>query len=69
MIHVFKTTVRSKVQVKRLKRHLDRLLPGARWNFDLQDCDRVLRIDGNAEHVPPVVELLRQEGFACAELE
>ncbi|RYZ71092.1 MAG: hypothetical protein EOP09_05140 [Proteobacteria bacterium] len=69
MIYVFKTSVRTKAQAKSLKPHIDRLLAGARWNFDLQDCDKVLRIDCPTERLPPVAGLLQEHGFACEELE
>ena len=45
MIYVFKTSVRTKIQAKKLKPHIDQLLVKAKWNFDLDDCDKVLRID------------------------
>jgi hypothetical protein len=45
MIFVFKTTVSTKSQVKQLGLHISKLLPGGKWNFDLEDCDRILRID------------------------
>lgn len=69
MIYVFRTTVHTKAQARGLKPHLDQLLAGARWNFDLQDRDKVLRLDCAAEHVAPVVELLRRCRFTCEELE
>ena len=41
MIFVFKTSVKTKVQLKKLKPHIDELLPGAIWNFDLEDIDKI----------------------------
>ena len=45
MILVFKTNVTTKTKVRQITPMLDRLLPEARWNFDLEDCDNILRID------------------------
>ena len=45
MIFVFKTSVKTKLQIKKLKPHIDKILPNAKWNFDLEDIDKILRID------------------------
>lgn len=68
MIFVFKTSVRTKLQAKRLKPHIDNLLPGAKWNFDLKDCDKILRIDSNENIVFKIIELLRVHNCSCEEL-
>jgi hypothetical protein len=69
MIYVFKTSVRYKMQAKRLGPHIDKILPKARWNFDLQDCDKILRIDSEENIILPIVNLLRDHNFDCEELE
>ena len=45
MIFVFKTSVKTTMQIKKLKPHIDKILPTAKWNFDLEDCDKILRVD------------------------
>jgi hypothetical protein len=46
MVWVFKTTVKNKTQVKKVAPLLNGLLPpSSKWNFDLNDCDKVLRIE------------------------
>lgn len=40
MIFVFKTSVKTKMQIKKLKPHIDKGLPKAKWNFDLEDIDK-----------------------------
>lgn len=46
MVWVFKTTVKNKMQVRKVAPLLNGLLsPCAKWNFDLSDCDKVLRIE------------------------
>ncbi len=45
MIFVFKTSVKTKLQIRKLKPHIDNLLPNAKWNSDLEDIDKILRID------------------------
>jgi hypothetical protein len=69
MIYVFKTSVRTKIQAKKLKPHIDEILPKAKWNFDLADCDKVLRIDSEANIISPIINLLNNHDFDCQELE
>ena len=58
MIFVFKTSVNTKVQAKKLKLHIDKLVPNAKWNFDLDDRDRILRIDSEENIVFKIMDLL-----------
>jgi hypothetical protein len=69
MIYVLKTSVRTKIQAKKLKPHIDEILPKAKWNFDLADCDKVLRIDSEANIISPIINLLNNHDFDCQELE
>ena len=69
MIYVFKTSVKTKSQAKSLKPHIDKLLPKAKWNFDLGDCDRILRIDSEENVVFEIIGLLNIHKFYCEELE
>ena len=66
MIYVFKTTVDSKLKLASATVVLHELLPHALWNFDLEDCDNILRIDSEIE----VSEInLQNDIFDCIELE
>ncbi|MBS1558875.1 MAG: hypothetical protein JST69_09110 [Bacteroidetes bacterium] len=69
MIFVFKTSVKNKIQAKMLKPHIDKKLPSAQWNFDLQDCDKILRIVNDEDVVTTVIALLQNHNFHCEELE
>lgn len=69
MIYIFKTSVRTKRQVRQLQPHLDAMLPGEQWNFDLQDCDRILRINSEEPIVLKIIDLLNIHQFDCEELE
>jgi len=66
---VFKTSVEDKVSVKALTPELDRLVGKGKWNFDLADCDRILRIVSEKVRAESAIKLLDYFGFACAELE
>ena len=69
MIYVFKISVKTKMQVKKLKPHIDKILPKAKWNFDLDDCDKILRIDSEENIVLKITGLLNIHQFFCEELE
>jgi len=69
MIYVFKTTVKSKYQVKKLKPDINKILPNEKWNFDLEDCDKILRIDSDENIVLKIKDLLSIQKFQCEELE
>ncbi len=68
MIYVFKTSVKLKKEVRGLKPHLNELLRQAKWNFDLEDCDKILRIDSETEICKTIIKLLQDKGFDCEEL-
>lgn len=70
MVDVFKTNVRKKRDAARLLRELQAQFPGCRPGFDLDDCDKILRIE-SPERLPDpplVVGLLARKGFSCAPL-
>jgi len=69
MIFVFKTSVKTKIQAKRLKPHINDILSKAKWNFDLEDCDKILRIDSEENIVLPITDLLNIHNYSCEELE
>ena len=69
MIFVFKTSVKTKMQVKKLKPHIDSMLPKAKWNFDLKDIDNILRVDSKENSVLTIINLLNIHNYSCEELE
>jgi hypothetical protein len=69
MIFVFKTSVKTKLQIKELKPHLDNRLPKAKWNFDLEDIDNILGIDSEENIVSLIKGLLMNHNYRCEELE
>jgi ribosomal protein L17 len=69
MIFIFKTSVKTKMQAKKLKLHIDKILPNAKWNFDLKDRDKILRIDSEEKVVFKIIDLLNTHNYNCEELE
>lgn len=69
MIYVFKTTVKTENEVQQLKPYIDKLVPASKWNFDLEDCDNILRIDSADNIIQSIKVLFRIYDFECEELE
>lgn len=67
MIYVFKTSVLTEKDIKVLKPNLE-AFPNTQWNFDLEDCDKILRVDAPKELSTAVIELLLEKGYDCEEL-
>ncbi len=67
---VFKTSVTKELEISKLKPVLDELVDKAgKWNFDLEDCDNILRVEAVTLPVNVIVENLNRAGFDCMELE
>ena len=69
MVEVFKTNVQRRRQAKVLLEALSRKFPSFRINFDLEDCDRILRIEGENICHEKIAELLSENGYQCEVLE
>jgi hypothetical protein len=66
MIEIFKTNVRTKRDAKQVLETLNRLFSEVQANFDLQDRDRILRLQGIATSDLPVVKReMARLGFIC----
>jgi hypothetical protein len=65
MVEVFKTNVQHNSHAASLLSILSEQFPLFKINFDLEDCDRILRVEG--ENVSPVqiIELLNSSGHKC----
>ncbi|HYH56177.1 MAG TPA: hypothetical protein VD772_06160 [Anseongella sp.] len=63
MIEVFKTNVRDRAQAARLLRRIHRSFAGYEANFDLDDCDNILRVKCHAGLVQPASLVRLLAGF------
>ena len=69
MVEVFRTNVQQKAETGRLCQLLVQQLPGCRIVFDLDDCDKVLKVEGSNFIPEQVVQVVKQSGFECSILE
>lgn len=65
MIEVFKTDVRQKRISQMLVKALGKQFPASKINFDLEDCDRILRVEGKDLCAHRIIELLKLNGHYC----
>ncbi len=68
-VEVFKTDVQKVWQAEKIIVVLQQVFPGSRINFDLEDCDKILRVEGRNICLEKIKTLLQGSGFACTILE
>lgn len=65
MVEVFRTDVHEQMQAARLTDLLHAHFPGSRISFDLEDCDHVLRVEGEDVSPQHVSVVLHSVGCLC----
>lgn len=68
MVEVFKTNIENKLEAERIRELLLDHLPDCRINFDLDDCDKILRVEGFVS-AAEVVRVVKEHNFHCELLE
>lgn len=68
MVNVYKTDITQQNQAKLLLSDLEQRFPGRHFNFDLEDCDRILRVEGHNIDSEQIIKMLNLQGFYCDEL-
>ena len=68
VIQVFKTNVLDEEQANMLCELVQNDLMVQRTNFDLEDCDKIFRVESTANIEHKIIALLRLNGFLCEEL-
>ena len=71
MIEIFKTNVTKKNVSKRVTNQLLEAIPNASINFDLEDRDRILRVQNDQQNfdVQQIITLVDKMGFYCEVLQ
>lgn len=67
-IRLFKTTVHRKKQVLALTPKLNSILHNMNWNFDLSDCDKVLRIETDSLPLEKLNKMMNKNNYQLIEL-
>ena len=62
-------TSQKKSQIKILLSDLSELFPASKINFDLSDCDKVLRVEDNDIKTLKIMAIVQDHGFTCEVLD
>lgn len=65
MVEVFKTNVQEVAESRILTQKLLEHVQVAKISFDLEDCDKVLRIEGESFLADEIIDLVISAGYQC----
>lgn len=68
-LEIFKTDAKEATKANEILMLLYTQFPGADINFDLHDCDNILRVVYHKEITAEVIEVLNKKGYNCEVLE
>ena len=66
MIGVYKTNVGDPFQANAIRESLMDQYVDLRINFDLEDCDRILRVEGERFCEDEIIDSVNSLGFECS---
>ncbi len=69
MVNVFKTNVQRKGEAKMLLLKLAEHFPKHKINFDLSDCDKILRLQGKTISAEQIIGIVASFHYECEILE
>jgi len=69
MVKVFKTNVRTRRQANAMLLILSGMFPGFGMNFDLSDCDKILRVEAVFINPAEITQVLIRYSYQCQILE
>ena len=69
VVEVFKTGVQNETAAFLLLQELHVQFPEIKFNFALDDCDKILRAEGESILPFKIIKLLKAKGFECEVLE
>jgi hypothetical protein len=65
MIEIFKTNILKKQHAQAMIEILSKYFPDSKINFDLSDCDKILRVEGKNVQPETIIGLLNKRQFEC----
>jgi hypothetical protein len=65
MVEVFKTNMKKKSQAEKILRVLQNKFFHLKINFDLEDCDKILRVEGKNIQVKEIIRILKSKKCQC----
>jgi len=68
-VHVFKTNIINTTHVKNVAQTIQTIDGVNKWNIDLHDIDKVLRVETNDLTPDAIATVVQMAGYYCVELE
>ena len=68
-ILVYKTNISHNFDVEKIRPLLSRHNNIMAWNVDIEDIDKVLRIEAKTDIAIEIADLIKNAGYQCGELE
>jgi hypothetical protein len=65
IIEVYKTNIESKEDARDLVALIQSSFMEVKVNFDLDDCDRILRVEACIEVIGKIPDFMRENGYVC----
>lgn len=65
---VFKTNIKTRTEIQKLRQVLNKRAI-VKWNIDMEDCDKVLRVITPSLTPAEIIEVVGKKGVECVELE
>jgi len=69
MVEVFKTNIYAEGVSEKIVEILYDHFPACKINFDLDDCDKILRIEGVVFETEKIKLIVNEHGYMCEVLE
>ena len=66
MVEIFKTNVHDILQAEKIIALLNDHFSAFMINFDLHDCDKILRVKGESIPIDDIVSIVSANGFECS---
>ena len=67
-VFIFKTNIRYKKHINAIEPYIANQAGVIKWNVDLKDVDKILRIETVDLHPAKIEGLVKQAGYLCEEL-
>jgi hypothetical protein len=65
MVEIFKTDVSKKTKARNILSTLQNEFPNLKINFDLHDCDKILRVEGKIISVDKIISAMERQKYFC----
>ena len=68
MVSIFKTSIGSKHDLRKVAPFLNTVSDDLSWTIDLDDCDKILRVESGVDEADQIALVLTSHGFLCISL-